>query len=289
MTITHARVVASAVASLGGLDANYACLVCIYGDEIGKRWVLSEPLVIGRSSSSGITLDHEGVSRSHAKIQRRALAFVLTDLGSTNGTFVGDRTVLEHRLEDGDRVRIGRSIFKFLTGGNVEASYQEEMHRLISVDGLTQTYNRRAFDGAMQAAVARASDSRSALSLIQLDIDHFKRINDTHGHVVGDAVLRQMASVIARLVEAQWAFARTGGEEFALLLPGVARNDAVVVAERCRRTVADARFGVDPLFACTVSAGVAQLAGAESAAGLYERADDALYAAKTAGRNRVVG
>ncbi len=289
VTITRSRRVGEAAERSSGLEFGHACLVCIYGEEIGKRWLLAETVVIGRSSSSDITLDQDAVSRSHAKIQRRALVFLLSDLGSTNGTFVGDRPVVEHILEDGDRVRIGRNIFKFLSGANVEANYHEEIYRLMTIDGLTQTYNRRYFDEALEREVGRTANDGGPLSLVLLDIDHFKRTNDTQGHVVGDAVLRQLAAAITPLVAPPAVFARTGGEEFGVLLPDVARADALKLAEKVRRAVAATKFGVDLLFSSTISAGVAEWGGGESPERLYERADQALYAAKEAGRNRVAG
>lgn len=266
-----------------------ACLVCIYGAELGKRWPLAGgAVVVGRASASDITLDQDSVSRAHAKFLRRGDVYVLSDLGSTNGTFVADEQIKERVLRDGDRVRIGRTIFKFLTGKNIETSYHEEIYRLVTVDGLTQIYNRRYFDETLEREITRCRRGALTLALLLVDLDHFKKVNDTHGHVVGDAVLRQLASELGPMLTMGEVFARTGGEEFGVIMPGFGLREARDTAERLRRAVASARFGTAEVrLACTISLGAAELSPGESAKGIYERADAALYRAKENGRNRV--
>jgi diguanylate cyclase (GGDEF)-like protein len=262
-------------------------LVCIHGDTLGKRWEIGAALTIGRSSSCDIVLDVDSVSRQHARLEERDGAMWVTDLGSTNGTFVDDAAVRERPLRDGDRIRVGRSVFKFLTGENVEANYHEEIYRLVTVDGLTQVANRRHFDDVLAGEVARAEREGAPLSLILLDLDHFKRTNDTFGHVVGDAVLRQVASVLAPVVEGRGVLARTGGEEFGVIAPELGIKATASFAEELRVAVASMDFAADEPIPCTVSLGVAQWAANEAAEALYERADQALYRAKQGGRNQV--
>ena len=266
-----------------------ACLVCIYGAELGKRWALTGgTITIGRSSSSDIPLDQDSVSRAHARIARRNDVYIVTDLGSTNGTFVGDELVKERGLKNGDRVRIGRTIIKFLSGGDVESSYHDEIYRLVTVDGLTQVHNRRYFNEAIERELARTKRGGLPLSLVLLDIDHFKKCNDTYGHVVGDAVLRQLASELTPKLRDLDVFARTGGEEFGVILPEANLSHALVVAEALRNAAMAGQFGVaDTRLSCTISLGVAERRPDESAEKLFERADAALYRAKQSGRNRV--
>ena len=151
-----------------------ACLVVIYGLELGKKYNLnSASLVIGRSSKCDIQIDQESISRNHSKIVNTGKSILIRDLGSTNGTYVNDEPVDEYVLRDGDLIKIGRTIFKFLTGGNIENAYHEEIYRLTTVDGLTQIFNKRYFMDTIEREVARAHRYRRPLSLVMFDIDHF--------------------------------------------------------------------------------------------------------------------
>ena len=138
-------------------DPGTACLVVIYGAELGKRIPLGpRPIDCGRSMQTDIPLDDEAVSRHHARFSWTGSAFTVKDLGSTNGTYVNDKTVQELLLRDGDQIKIGRTIFKFIHSGNVELSYHEEIYRLMTFDGLTQAHNKRAFHEALEREVSRS-------------------------------------------------------------------------------------------------------------------------------------
>ena len=269
-----------------------ACVIIIYGPDLGRRVALDgNRFEVGRSSKCDLCLDQDSVSRHHARFERdRVGGWKVSDLGSTNGTYVNDAVISESTLlSDGDRVKIGRSILKFMEGDNIEASYHEEIYRLMTVDGLTQLFNRRYFDETLEREVNRCSRYKRPLSLCILDIDHFKQKNDKWGHVAGDAVLRQLAQTVRPRLRREDIFARTGGEEFALILPEVPLVGAKVTAEKVRETVAEATFTFDgDVIPCTVSVGTAELIANEDAFGLYKRADAALYRAKEGGRNRVV-
>ena len=174
-----------------------ACLVVIYGLELGKKYNLnSASLVIGRSSKCDIQIDQESVSRNHSKIVNTGKSILIRDLGSTNGTYVNDEPIDEYVLRDGDLIKIGRTIFKFLTGGNIENAYHEEIYRLTTVDGLTQIFNKRYFIETLEREIARAHRYRRALSLVMFDIDHFKKVNDSYGHLAGDYVLKHLAQTV---------------------------------------------------------------------------------------------
>ena len=269
-----------------------ACIVIIYGPDLGRRIPLdASKFEIGRSSKCDLSLDQDSVSRHHARIDReRTGGYVVADLGSTNGTYVNDVAVEGSTLlADGDRIKVGRSILKFMEGDNVEASYHEEIYRLMTVDGLTQLFNRRYFDETLEREVNRCGRYKRPLSLVILDIDHFKQKNDRFGHVAGDAVLRQLAQAVRPKLRREDVFARTGGEEFALILPEVALAGAKITAEKVRETVAESVFTFDEeVIPCTISLGVAELLPSEDAVALYKRTDAALYRAKEGGRNRVV-
>jgi diguanylate cyclase (GGDEF)-like protein len=269
-----------------------ACLVVIYGPDLGRRIALERTtFAIGRSSKSDLPLEQDSVSRNHARIARTHGAWVLSDLGSTNGTYVNDVAVTERDLRDGDRIKIGRTILKFMTGSNVEASYHEEIYRLMTVDGLTQVFNKRYFHEAIEREVNRAVRYKRKLSLLLFDLDHFKRKNDEYGHVAGDAILRHVAQTLVHKLRREDIFARVGGEEFAVLLPEIDVEGAFQTAEKVRHVVEQTPCVFDGVaIACTVSVGVATLAvPVNTAQLLYERADAALYRAKGEGRNRVKG
>ena len=272
-------------------NAGDACIVVIYGTELGRRVQLgTAPFEIGRSSSNDLFIDQESISRHHARISFDGKGYWATDLGSTNGTYVNDELVKEQRLRDGDQLRIGRSILKFMTGENVEVHYHEEIYRLMTVDGLTQIFNRRYFNEALEREVNRSKRYTRILSLIAFDLDHFKAVNDTYGHLVGDSVLRVMASAVKPRLRREDIFARTGGEEFAVLLPEIGREGALVIAEKIRVIAQSTPIKHEQeQIHCTVSLGVATLEDDASPEELYKRADERLYEAKQGGRNRVVG
>ena len=268
-----------------------ACVIVIYGPELGKRMQLgTAAFEIGRSSKNDLFLDHESISRHHARITFDGTSYWVADLNSTNGTFVNDEVVREQRLKDGDQVRIGRSIVKFMTGENIEVHYHEEIYRLMTVDGLTQVFNRRYFNEALEREFNRSKRYTRDLSLVVFDIDHFKRVNDTHGHLAGDNLLRQISTAVKPRLRREDIFARTGGEEFGILLPEIALDGAVATAEKVRRIVEGTPLKVDQqIVPVTVSLGVALLGEAETTPEeLYKRADERLYDAKQGGRNRVV-
>ncbi len=262
----------------------------IYGSELGKKYNLnSASLVIGRSSKCDIQIDQESISRNHSKIVNTSKSILIRDLGSTNGTYVNDEPVDEYVLRDGDLIKIGRTIFKFLTGGNIENAYHEEIYRLTTIDGLTQIFNKRYFLDMIEREVARAHRYRRALSLVMFDIDHFKKINDGYGHLAGDYVLKHLAQTVKGKIRREDCFARYGGEEFSIVLPEIDAAGALPFAEKIRQIVEKSEFRFEnariPL---TISMGVATTEPElTDAAALIKRADERLYEAKASGRNRV--
>ena len=274
------------------IDLSSACLVVIYGVDLGRRIPLDARVIeCGRSMSTDLPLDDDAVSRHHARFASTGTSYLVTDLGSTNGTFVNDASVRERTLRDGDQIKIGHTIFKFICGGNIELSYHEEIYRLMTFDGLTQAHNKRAYEAAIEREISRGHRYRRPLSLVLLDIDLFKKINDECGHLAGDAVLRQLAGLIMANVRREDTLARVGGEEFALILPELERAPARHVAEKLRALVerTPCRFE-EQVIPITASFGVAELAlePAMPATELYRVADERLYEAKRGGRNRVV-
>ncbi|MDP1824530.1 MAG: GGDEF domain-containing protein [Archangium sp.] len=268
-----------------------AALVVIHGEDLGRKFDLTtEETLIGRTSKADIQVDQDSVSRHHAKIRVDGTRITVEDMGSTNGTIVNDEHIEETlRLRNGDLVKIGRTIFKFIASNNIEAAYHDEIYRMTTVDGLTQVFNRRYFEDAIERELSRSRRYTRPLSLVLLDIDHFKKINDTYGHLAGDAVLKEMALTVRARTRREDVFARFGGEEFALLLPEVDQKGAAHLAEKARKLVEKHTFIFDGEdIAVTMSAGVATVQKKnESHTELIRRADEKLYEAKSAGRNRV--
>jgi diguanylate cyclase (GGDEF)-like protein len=271
-------------------DTRDACLVVIYGDDLGRRIPLgNEPCVIGRSSKCEVQIDQESVSRNHARLTRGSSGYSVRDLGSTNGTYVNDEIIDEVMLRDGDQVKVGRTIFKFIVGGNIESVYYEEIYRLMTVDGLTDLHNKRYFTEAMEKEISRGKRYERTFSLIMFDIDHFKRINDTYGHLAGDAVLRQIGALVKSRVRHTDLPARTGGEEFAVILPEVPAQGAALLADKLRKAIEETTFRFEGTnIPVTISLGVAEWNPAvEDPDELVKRADEKLYEAKRGGRNQV--
>lgn len=270
------------------------CLVVIYGQNIGRKFDLLEDVVtIGRDPDNSIVLESDSVSRRHARIERYQDVRYIVDLKSTNGTYVNDQPIQPRaRLESGQFIKIGDTIFKYLTGNNIEAAYYEEIHRMAVTDGLTQIANKRQLDDFLDKEIARARRHNRPLSMLMCDIDHFKRVNDLHGHLTGDFVLREVAAVIRVRIRREELFARYGGEEFAIVLPETERSQAIEFAEAIRRLVEGHQITFEgQTIKITMSIGVAQFSKEvhKTIEDLVKEADRNLYIAKSLGRNRVHG
>jgi diguanylate cyclase (GGDEF)-like protein len=271
-----------------------ACLVHIYptGQGMGMRYHLGDkPLVAGRGSDCDIRINDHSVSRRHARIQPEAEGYSAVDLQSTNGTYVNDVPISVCKLNDGDYVRIGNCIYRFLAGGNVESEYHEEIYRLTIIDALTEIYNKRSLMESLERELSRSVRYHRPLALVLFDIDLFKAVNDEYGHLGGDFTLREVASRVRSAVRREELFARYGGEEFAVVLVETNLEGGVNMAERLRLLIEQQPFQYEgKSFRVTISLGVAAITGEEplTATELLQRADDKLYQAKREGRNRVV-
>ena len=247
--------------------------------------------LIGRSPNAHLVLEDDGVSRNHARILGSDGDYAIEDLGSTNGTYVGGLRV-EHRtpLEDGVRIQIGNTLFRFSIQDSLELDASKRVYEASVRDGLTGMLNRRYFEERIAGEFGYAARHGSALCVMLIDVDHFKHVNDTFGHQVGDAVLSEVAVQLRAAVRAEDVAARYGGEEFAVLARGIDVIAARKFAERLRAQVERAsillkqeRIGV------TISIGLAHnhAGAARNPEQLLAAADQALYAAKAGGRNRV--
>jgi diguanylate cyclase (GGDEF)-like protein len=277
-----------------GAKGTTDCLVVIYTKEptlLGKRFVLdNNPTRVGRGADNQIVLDGDSVSRRHAHFEQRGSPWLIVDDGSTNGTYCNDEQISRDVvLKNGDRVKIGPTIFKFLSGADVEAQYHEEIYRMTIIDGLTQIHNKRYLYEALEREMIRGRRHERDLAILMFDIDHFKRINDVHGHLAGDFVLKELARIVQSRIRRDEVFARYGGEEFAIILPETSLEGAAALAETLRQKVAEHLFVFQAdSIRVTISIGGALLRdGDRGGTELIKRADERLYVAKNSGRNRV--
>ncbi len=269
-----------------------AYLVIMAGQNVGEMFRVSAKMVVGRSRDCDIRIIDDGVSRKHAQIVVSKDEVYVEDLKSTNGTFVNGETIDRHQLCDGDKIEVGSStIVKFTFHDQLEAQFQQNMFEAALRDGLTKTFNKRYFTDRVTTECAFSLRHKSSLGLLLFDIDKFKQINDTYGHLAGDYVIAELARRVSAETRREDVLARYGGEEFALLCRGLDLSHTQQVAERLRAVVeADAFLYEGRAIPVTISVGVAHMpdAAIHSSKDLIATADDALYRAKETGRNRVV-
>jgi diguanylate cyclase (GGDEF)-like protein len=258
----------------------------------GHVTALAGPEVrLGRHSSNDLVVDDEGISRTHAVVGRDETGYFIEDLGSSNGTFVNGERIQRARLFDGVVVQLGsRVCFRFSLADENQEQIFRRLYETSVRDSLTGTYNRHFFQERLNAELAYAIRHRADLSLLIFDVDYFKKINDTYGHAGGDAVLKSLAAEAMRLLRAEDLLARWGGEEFVVLLRGIALSGAAKAAERIRMAVERLRTASgNDVISTTVSVGCASTRCPErlDATTLVAVADRRLYTAKREGRNRV--
>jgi len=268
------------------------CLVIIYtvnSRELGKRFSLAGgPVNLGRGAENTIILDNDAVSRRHALVEVREGKYFLVDMNSTNGTYVNDEIVHDHALRRGDQIKIGDTILKFLSGSDLESQYHETIYRMTIIDGLTSVHNKRYLIEQLEREISRATRHRRPLTVVMLDIDHFKEVNDIFGHLAGDQVLKEVAQLAKSRLRPDDVIARYGGEEFAIVLPETKLDGGILIADQLRQMIADEMFTFeDEEIQVTVSCGVSELATDWRCHDFLKDADRNLYEAKRSGRDRV--
>ena len=273
-----------------------ATLTLLSGPSAGSiHSLLMDVVHIGRGKECAVKVDDPGISRTHARVVRAGPgSYTIEDLGSRNGTFVNGDRILKQALAEGDCISAGPSTeFRFGFTNEAEEGLLRRLYESSVLDALTGAFNRKHFTERLTGEIAYARRHKTPLSLIMFDLDHFKRVNDSLGHLGGDHVLRSVAGLVKRTLRAEDVFARYGGEEFAVIARGIDVERAYLFAERIRTTVAAARVEFNRTnVPITVSLGAASLDCCGDAQGneaLVAKADERLYAAKRAGRNRTIG
>ena len=274
-------------------DRGDAYVLVLAGSNLGGMFKLDKDrLVVGRGDKADIRLIDDGLSREHARLVRNGTEVVLEDLGSTNGTYCNGERVERRTLAEGDKILLGSTtILRFTYQDRLDEAFQRQMSESALRDGLTHAYNKRTFGERLESEFQYAVRHDTPVWLIFVDIDHFKRINDAHGHPAGDVVLTKLASLVTSMIGEDDMFARYGGEEFAIVVRGGEGDQIAALAERVRAAVEAHPFLADggKRVPVTISAGIARAPapGLASAADLVARADEAMYTAKREGRNRV--
>lgn len=247
---------------------------------------------LGRHPDNQACVDDDGISRYHARITVDGTKYWVEDLGSSNGTYINGRRITSCELNNGDTLNLGpRVSFRFSAATEHEERVLKQLYESSVRDPLTGVFNRHYFTCQLQSELAYAVRHDSALSIVLLDIDFFKKVNDTHGHLGGDAALVHLANVFNKSLRTEDLLARYGGEEFVILLRGIPVERAVAVADRLRQSLeGQPVMHGDTAFQITASFGCASVACSKTTVTevLIELADRRLYRAKELGRNRVV-
>ncbi|MCA9085302.1 MAG: GGDEF domain-containing protein [Planctomycetaceae bacterium] len=275
------------------VDAGKACLLQIYPatSASGLMRISRDRSIIGRDTTCDIALSDHAMSRTHAAIDRVGDSYFLSDLNSTNGTYVDDKLLRGRMpLTGGELIRMGSSILKFMMSMDQEAHYHAVVHELMVRDSLTNAFNRSYLIPQIDGELKSCRRDNIHFSIIILDIDHFKKINDRFGHLVGDEVLRVFCERIRAELRATDMLARFGGEEFVVACRQTSVREAGRIAERLRLTISSTAFQTQagPIV-ITCSLGVACSDGVQfpNCDELFSAADRSLYNAKRSGRNCV--
>ncbi len=274
-----------------------ACLLVIKGREIGRDFRLRRKCyILGRDPDLDVPVHDESVSRRHAQLEvlhgpaMHELHYWLTDLQSTNHTYVNRKKIERVELHDGDKIRLGETILKFALLDEVEARFHREIRDRIRYDSLTGLLTRDSLFLALEIELRRAVTYKHPLSVLMMDLDRFKRVNDTYGHLVGSRMLTLVGRIIRENLRMVDVSGRYGGEEFITYLAETSPEMAVAAAERIRKglegqTLQNGKARVN----ITISIGVSCYPGNGSdVTTLVACADSALYRAKEGGRNRVI-
>ncbi len=259
-------------------------------------------VLLGRALEADVRVNDARASRLHARINIEydqnsgEMRHRITDLGSTNGTLVNGRPVTDAILEDGDKIVIGDHLLRFEMLDEIDREFQRQIHRLLAHDELTGLLTGKSFFSELRREAARAEFESRPFCVLMMDLDHFKEVNDTYGHLAGSLTLEEVGGVITRALRAGDVAARFGGEEFAAFMLDADIAQGLVAAERVRAAVEEHPFPAtrrgspddERKHHMTISIGVASFPDdARDPIELVEMADTALYRAKRNGRNRV--
>jgi diguanylate cyclase (GGDEF)-like protein len=271
---------------------SYPSLIIISGSEsIGKIYKLKNNVTIGRGVNVHIKLNDITISREHSKISLMGKDKVyIEDCGSKNGTIVNGVNITSTLLNNGDKIKIGNTIFKFGFLDELEKDFQYKIFSKSIEDDLTGIYNKTFFLEDLSMEFSYARRHKFPLSLVVFDIDNFKKINDTYGHLAGDFILKELVNIINKTKRKEDIFARIGGEEFGLILKNINKDHALNLAERIRKLIQNNQFKFKTIISVTISAGCDTYTekNYKNYNQFFDTVDKLLLKAKSKGKNCVV-
>jgi two-component system cell cycle response regulator len=269
-------------------------LVVVQGAEadLGRHVVVDTPVTIGRDEQVELPLRDGSISRRHCRVEREGDGYVLVDLGSTNGTNVNAHRVADrYPLVPGDKIFLGASVIGFGLSDALDRDYQSKLTEMVTTDPLSGMWVRRQYDASFAEYAMRAEAEDRSLSVLVMDLDGLKRINDTHGHDAGSQVIAEVAGTIRAVLDPEGGIlCRYGGDEFVAAFVDMDSEQAAELADELRARVAGLHLhpgGAD--VRTTLSIGVAAFPEHVDDPGeLFTVADHALLRAKREGKDRVV-
>ena len=262
----------------------------MHGSLLGMTYAIrDEVIAIGRTATLDIPIDDENVSRRHAEITFDGSSVKIKDLDSTNGTFVNSQRITDTILHDGDLILIGRVLFKFIRSSSIENRFFDQMYALATTDFLTGIFNRQHIISRLESEFARSRRYNRPLSILLYDIDHFKHVNDSFGHLAGDQLLMESSRLIGKSVRSQDYYGRFGGDEFMIICPETDLNNTVLLAQRLVQVLAKWSYSYQSRkLDFNISIGLAALSDEmRSAVDLIAKADTLMYRSKQRGRNHI--
>lgn len=286
--------IVTSIKNLNLEDTREPYLIIISGQQIGKLYPLDKnELIAGRSPDCHIWIEDNAISRKHFRILIQDGKCVIEDLNSTNGTFVNNRRVQAQALGAGDKIQISTTtIIQFDYLDESRRVSEQKRYEMGVKDAVTGAYNKSYFLQRIADEFSFSHRQNQPMSIIIIDIDHFKLINDTYGHLVGDQVLQEMSSNVASMIREEDVFCRYGGEEFVIIMRNTSCQHAVNLADRIRQKIGDTPIESldNKTIKVTISCGVATQIDHKypDYVALIAEADKYLYQAKGSGRNRVM-
>lgn len=283
--------IVTSLEKLEKLQAVKAYILFISGPLKGKSHLISgDSCVIGRANDANIVVNDNRISRHHIKLNVKRDEIELEDLGSTNGTYVNGKKITKCILRNDDRVHLsGNTIFKFAYGDEIEIMFQKEMHQMANFDAVTGVYNKHYLTERLNEEFSFSKRNNVPISILMIDIDFFKKVNDTYGHIAGDYILHGVAQNLKKTLREEDILARYGGEEFMIIMRNSNLESAKILAERLRVGIENETYKFEgEKIKITISLGGASLTNAnhETAEKLIDAADKNLYKSKKDGRNR---
>ncbi|MFQ3323321.1 MAG: two-component system cell cycle response regulator [Pseudomonadales bacterium] len=276
----------------------YPSLIHYHGPDVGKRYILNQKVTDTRHSLSAcMSIAESSISRYHSIITADSDRFTIEDTGSVNGTYINDRKIKKHILNDQDVIQMGLLILKRLANNNIDNIIHDKIYQMATINAHTQIFNKQYVLNTLDLELSISKESGQPLSVIYYDLDFFKRVNVQYGRAAGDYVLQENAKMIKQVISNDGIFGRFDGEEFVVILPNTqleaAPKIAGIIRHRCeiQRIEIEHESNDKTLVSVdkqTISAGVADIStGMHSVSDLLKLSDRKMYISKQEGRNRI--